>query len=334
MIYRHLVLPSNFLFLNSASYTSLDRVLWPKNHLHTRKSDFHVAREYWFSLPDAQRNPFYAEERHVNWDLLLVNKQVHDEALAMVQSEAELCIDVDKRFIELLDGQAHRTRSKKRKLYLCDIPIPTTSILPSQMHDAARQACAPGAVSANDTLLDYLSSFRKLTLHISPQLTSADIHRLTPLTAALHDARHSHTHVVLTTTRCYNPYDDTPPPSRRLHGLKRLCNGLHAVMKELGGTSKTTLTLRIIDLRPTTPWALDLDDMMDIFPVKDWEKAIQEVVDFVKEHGNGILAESWCPNRGPRRKLDEFVYGLGHRQQQNFYPRRIGIGGEVLEDVE
>lgn len=333
MIYRHLVVPSNFLFLSSASYTEIDSNTWPRTALHTRKSDFLAARDHWFNLPDAQRNPFYGSERKVCWSLLLVNKQIHEEASEVLRSEAELCIDCDARFIKMLDTAHHPLRSRKRKAYLIDAPTETqTPLFRTHTATPVPQASRKSS-SSSSNLIAYLSKFRHITLHIAYNLTAKDLFHLSPLTISLRNARHPKLQVTIVTTRAYNPYEDRAPPSAKSKGIRRMLAALKTIHRDIGGSTpqSPTLTLRIIDLRPVVPWQFDLDGM-DTVTVADWQSQIQEVVDEVTMHGKGVFAESWCPNRGPRKTWDEYYYALGYKQQQSLYPRRIGTQGDAIEE--
>jgi len=343
MIYRYLVLPSNFLFLNSASYTEIDRVTFPRSLIHTKKSDFGCARDYWLNTPDAQRNDLYCWERYICWGLLSVNKQVYEEASQVMRNEAELCIDVDQRFMKRLhkDRQLRSLRSRKADQYLSEIPV----VIPRTIHSfpfndpnplrAMLETAKPlpnGPPSQD--LLSYLVTFRHLNLQISGQLSSADLARLSPLMTAVRDARHHKLHITITTTRSYNPYDDMPSTSAKSRGMKRLLSGLRVILRDLGGSSRATVKLRIIDQRHPRSWKLDLGDLLETFTIEEWESQIQDIVEIVRRDGHGIEAESWAPDRGPRDTWEAAYYSLGYREQQSHFPKRISSIGDIIEEQD
>jgi len=232
----------------------------------------------------------------------------------------------------MLDTAHHPLRSRKRKAYLIDAPSGTqTPLFQSHAAAPAPQSLEKTSSSSNN-LIAYLSTFQHITLHLAYNLTSKDLFHLSPLTTSLRNARHSKMQVTIVTTRAYNPYEDRAPPSARSKGIRRMLAALKTIHRDLGGSTQSPLlTLRIIDLRPVVPWQFDLDGM-DTVTVADWQNQIQEVIDEVTTNGKGVVAESWCPNRGPRKTWDEHFYALGYKAQQSLYPRRIGTHGGAIEE--
>lgn len=218
-------------------------------------------------------------------------------------------------------------------MYLSELP-PNEAAALTAVPDSTTQQQPFSTLTPSCDLLTYLATYRHLTLHISSQLSSLDLFHLTPLMTALRNERHHHPHITLTTTRAYNPYEDSPTPASRSRGLRRLISGLKTILHDLGGPEHATLTLRIIDLRPTSQWLLDLDGVLDTFTEQEWEQRIQEVVDEVIARGKGVKAESWKPDRASRKKWDERFYAMGYRAQQSFYPKRIEPNGSTFAEEE